>query len=113
MNTTAGIAASIAIIACAALGNLITRALPFALFGRQKEPPALIVHLGKFFPPAIIATLIIFCLKDVSFSTGSHGIPEIVSVLCVAVLHLWKKNVLISIGVGTVLYMVLIQFVFV
>ena len=69
-------------------------------------------NLGKVLTPAVIGMLVVYCLKNMSFVKHPFGIPEVVSVLVVALLHIWKRNNLLSIGVGTVLYMVLIQCVF-
>jgi len=69
--------------------------------------------LGNSLPPAIIATLVVYCLKEINFFSGNHGFPELIAVSVVALLHIWKKNTLISIGFGTIIYMILIQVVFV
>ena len=95
------------------LGTMITRFLPFLLFPDKKEPPRVITYLGKMLPPAMMGLLVVYCLKGVSVAAFPHGIPELISIAVIAALHLWKKNVFLSIGVGTVLYMVLVQFVFV
>lgn len=108
--STGQAAASILIMAAV---TFLTRALPFILFDRGKEPPKIVLYLGKVLPPAIIAMLVIYCLRDIDLLSGTHGIPELVSAVAVVLLHLWKKNNLISIFGGTVLYMVLIQAVFV
>lgn len=87
-----------------------TRFLPFLIF-RKKTPP-FVEYLGKVLPCAIMGMLVVYCLKDISFLSGSHGIPELLCCLVTAGLHLWKRNALLSIGVSTVLYMVLVQLVF-
>lgn len=99
-------------IAVAAVCTFATRLVPFAIFGGKKEVPDAINKLGKILPAAIIATLIIYCLKDVSFVSGSHGAPEIIAIAVTAILHIWKRNTLLSIGGGTICYMFLIQHVF-
>lgn len=104
---------SIIAIAVAALCTFATRLVPFALFGGKKEVPATITYLGKVLPPAIIATLIIYCIRSVDFTASPHGAAEIIAIIVTALLHIWKKNTLISIGGGTILYMFLVQFVFV
>lgn len=104
---------SIIAIAVAALCTFTTRLVPFALFGGKKEVPATITYLGKVLPPAIIATLIIYCIRSVDFTASPHGAAEIIAIVVTALLHIWKKNTLISIGGGTILYMFLVQFVFV
>ena len=76
-----------------------------------KEPPAVITYLGKVLPYAVIGLLVVFCLKDVPESTH-FGLPELIAILFIVVLHKWKKSTLLSIGGGTVLYMVLVQTVF-
>ena len=104
---------SIIAISVAALCTFATRLVPFALFGGKKEVPATITYLGKVLPPAIIATLIIYCIRSVDFTASPHGAAEIIAIVVTALLHIWKKNTLISIGGGTILYMFLVQFVFV
>ncbi len=95
------------------LGTMCTRFLPFLVFRSDKATPAFIIKLGKMLPYAVIGLLVVYCLKGVSLTEGSHGIPEAAAVLAVVALHLWKKNTLLSIGAGTALYMVLVQLVFV
>jgi len=104
-------AVSVIIIAVTAICTFITRVIPFAVFGRN-EMPKTIDYLGKVLPPAIIASLIIYCLRNVNFKTGTHGAAEIIAVIITALLHIWKRNTLISVGGGTVLYMFLIQTIF-
>jgi len=87
-----------------------TRFLPFLIF--RKRTPAFVEYLGKVLPCAIMGMLVVYCLKDVNFLTGSHGIPEILCCLVTAGLHIWRRNSLLSIGAGTVLYMLLVQLVF-
>lgn len=103
---------AVLVIAVIAVCTALTRAVPFLLFGGKKEVPDFVQYLGKILPSAIMATLIVFCLKGVSFVSGSHGLPELLAIGAVAALHLWKRNTLLSIGVGTVIYMVLVQAVF-
>lgn len=103
---------SLAVILAVALVTLLTRALPFLLLGGKKEVPPTIQYLGKVLPSAIMVILVVYCLKDVSIFQGNHGIPEFTAVITVAILHIWKKNTLLSIGIGTVLYMILVQLVF-
>lgn len=103
---------SIWIIVVAALVTAATRFLPFLVFGRGKQTPDIIVYLGKVLPYAIMGMLVVYCLKDVNFLAFPHGIPELLGCVAVAVLHIWKRNTLLSIGVGTVFYMVLVQFIF-
>lgn len=103
---------AIAIIGVVALCTLLTRALPFWILGGKKEIPATIKYLGKVLPPAIMIILVIYCLKSVNILVGSRGIPEFLAIGLVVILHLWKKNTLLSIGAGTVFYMILVQVVF-
>ncbi|MEA5084677.1 MAG: AzlD domain-containing protein [Lachnospiraceae bacterium] len=102
---------AIIIIAVAAVCTIITRAIPFIFFGGKKEIPKRVLYLGKVLPPAVIGTLIVYCLKGVNVTTAPYGIEEFISVALVAVLHAWKRNTFLSIGAGTACYMVLIQFV--
>ena len=94
------------------LGTVFTRALPFLLFPAGRPTPAYIRYLGKVLPPAIFGLLVVYCLKGVSLLSGSHGLPEAISIAFVAALHLWKRQTLLSIAGGTVCYMLLVQFVF-
>lgn len=93
-------------------GTAATRFITFICFPGGKEPPAAILYLGKALPCAVMALLVVYCLKDVSVFSGSHGLPELISLGVIVLLHLWKKNTLLSIGAGTVCYMLLVQFVF-
>ena len=104
--------AAIASIAVLAIVTFLTRVLPFLLFDRGESPPKLVVYLGRVLPPAIIAMLIIYCLRGVSFLTPGGWVPQLLCVGVVVALHLWKHNNLLSIFGGTVLYMVLVQTVF-
>ena len=99
-------------VAVVVLGTMTTRFLPFLIFPEGKEPPAVITYLGTVLPYAVIGLLVVYCLKNVRFFAGSHGIPEIAASAVVVGLHVWKRNTLLSIAVGTVLYMFLIQAVF-
>ena len=103
---------SVAIIAVAAIVTLFIRAIPFVRFGGKREVPATVTYLGKVLPPAIMVILVIYCVKGINLFTGSHGFPELLSIAVVALLHIWKKNTLLSIAVGTILYMILVQVVF-
>ena len=94
------------------LGTMLTRFLPFLLFPDGKPTPKYIRYLGTVLPAAVFGLLVVYCLKDVSLFTGSHGIPELISIVAVAALHLWKRQMLMSIAGGTVCYMLLVQLVF-
>lgn len=100
------------IVAVVALCTLFTRLLPFLLFGRNGEPSPMIQFLGKALPPSVIAILVIYCIKNVDFLVPSSIIPQTISIALVIALHIWKRNDLLSISLGTVCYMFLIQCVF-
>lgn len=103
---------SILIIAVAALVTAATRFLPFLIFRENKQTPAIVTYLGKVLPYALIGMLVVYCMKDVSFLSAPHGLPELIGCAIVAILHIWKRNTLLSIGAGTVSYMLLVQFIF-
>lgn len=109
MMTTPRIIITIAAVVAA---TMLTRFLPFIIFPAGKPTPKYIVYLGRVLPPAIFGMLVIYCLKDVTILSGSHGIPELISIAIVVGLHLWKRQMLLSIFVGTVCYMLLVQLVF-
>ena len=99
-------------IAVIALVTAALRFLPFLIFGENRKTPPLVSYLGQVLPYAIMGMLVVYCLKSVSFSAFPFGIPEILGCLVVTLLHIWKRNTLLSIGVGTVSYMLMVQFVF-
>ena len=101
---------SAALIAAMSVTTIMLRFLPFIVF--RKETPPYITYLGKVLPEAIIGMLVIYCLKDVSLLRAPFGLPEMIAATCVVGMHVWKRNSLISILTGTVIYMVLIQAVF-
>lgn len=103
---------SIWIIVVAALVTAALRFAPFLIFGSGKKTPAIITYLGKVLPFAIIGMLVVYCMKDVSFLAPPYGLPQLLGCLIVAALHVWKRNSLLSIGVGTVVYMLMLQFLF-
>lgn len=107
-----GVWTSFLIILVVALTTFGTRVVPFLLFPKGKEIPPVIQYLGKVLTPAVIGMLVVYCLKATPVLDSPHGIPEFIAVAVTAGLHVWKRNNLLSIGVGTVLYMVLIQVVF-
>lgn len=94
------------------LGTVLTRFVPFILFPTEKSTPAYIRYLGKLLPASVFGLLVIYCLKDVSIFSGTHGVPEALAIFFVVVLHLWKRQMLISIAGGTIFYMLLVQYVF-
>ena len=95
-----------------ALVTAALRFLPFLLFPDGKKRPRIITYLGTVLPFGVMAMLVIYCLKSVSVLTWPHGIPELLAILAVVLLHLWKKNTLLSIFGGTAIYMVLVQLIF-
>ena len=102
----------IIIIAVVSLGTLLTRFVPFLLFPQGKPTPKYIQYLGRVLPSAVFGLLVIYCLKNVSIFSGSRGIPELLALAVTVGLHLWKKQMLLSIAGGTIFYMLLVQFVF-
>lgn len=103
---------SVLIILAVAATTFATRVVPFLIFPKGKEIPPIIQYLGKVLTPAVIGMLVVYCLKNTTILQAPHGIPEVIAVAVTALLHVWKRNNLLSIGCGTVLYMVLIQMVF-
>lgn len=101
------------IILVCALATMLTRFLPFLLFPAGKPTPRFIRYLSFALPSAVFSMLVVYCLKSVSILEGSHGIPELIAILVVVGLHLWKKQTLLSIAGGTLIYMLMVQFVFV
>ena len=101
------------IIAVAAVCTFLTRALPFMIFNNAEALPKKIVYLGKVLPMAIMLCLIVYCVRNTAFLHYPYGLPELLGIAGVVVLHLWKRNNMISIIGGTLLYMVLVQLVFV
>ncbi|MDO4740592.1 MAG: branched-chain amino acid transporter permease [Eubacteriales bacterium] len=104
-------------IAICVFGTLCTRFLPFVLFsgkekGGRQQLPSYIVYLGRALPAAIFGMLVVYCLKNSNVLTGSHGIPELIAIAVTILLHLRKRQMLLSIAAGTVCYMLLVQFVF-
>jgi branched-subunit amino acid transport protein AzlD len=99
-------------IAVMTLVTMATRFLPFLIFGEKRKTPKSILYLGKVLPCAIMGMLVVYCLKDVAPLSFPYGLPELLGIAAVAGLHIWKRNSLLSIGVGTVFYMVLVQLVF-
>lgn len=99
-------------MAVVVLGTMLTRFLPFVLFPAGKPTPRYIQYLGKALPAAVFGMLVIYCLKNVDVLNGSHGLPEAIAIAVVAALHLWKRQMLLSIAGGTVCYMLLMQVVF-
>lgn len=100
------------IVAAMVAGTLLTRFLPFIIFPEGKKTPEFITYLGKTLPFATMGLLVVYCLKGVSITAAPHGIPEFLAVAAIVILHRLKGNSLISIGFGTVFYMILVQKIF-
>ena len=99
-------------IAMVVLGTMFTRFLPFLIFPAGRTTPRYIQYLGKVLPAAMFGLLVIYCLRSVNLLGGWHGLPEALSIAFVVLLHLWKRQMLLSIAGGTVCYMLLVQLVF-
>ena len=99
----------IMVIAVMAIVTVLIRFLPFIIFDHGKQLPKWVSYLGKVLPPAIMSMLLVFCLRNINLAEGNHGFPELICVAVAILLHSWKRNTLLSIGVSTILYMILIQ----
>ena len=99
-------------VALCVAGTMTTRFLPFVVFSSRRPTPKYVQYLGKVLPGAIFGMLVVYCLKDVSIINYSHGIPEAIAIVITVLLHLWKRQMLLSIAGGTVVYMLLVQLVF-
>lgn len=100
------------LIAVMSLVTIGLRFLPFLIFGENRKTPDLIAYLGQVLPYAIMGMLVVYCLKGISFAASPYGLPELLGCAAVVLLHLWKRNTLLSIGGGTLCYMLLVQLVF-
>ena len=100
------------LIAVIALVTIALRFLPFWIFSGKRKTPAYVSYLGKVLPFAIMGMLVVYCLRNISFTSMPFGIPELLGCGVVVALHLWKRNTLLSIAGGTVFYMILVQVVF-
>ena len=107
--TSLTITEQIITVAMVVLGTMITRFLPFLIFPADKTPPRYVQYLGRFLPAAVFGLLVVYCLRNVNFLPGSHGLPELLSILLVIGLHVWKRQMLLSIAGGTIFYMFLVQ----
>ena len=103
---------AVLMIAVISLVTAVLRFLPFLIFGENRKTPPLITYLGQVLPYAIMGMLVVYCLKGVDLTAAPFGIPEAIGCAIVAGLHVWKRNTLLSIGAGTVCYMLLVQLVF-
>lgn len=99
-------------VAAVVLATVLTRFLPFVLFPSGKPTPKFVQYLGKYLPSAVFGLLLVYCFKNVNIFTGSHGIPELAATAVTVGLHLWKKQMLLSVAGGTACYMLLLRFVF-
>lgn len=95
-----------------ALTTIFTRVLPFVAFSRCRETPRYVRYLGRVLPFAVIGMLVVYCLRGTTVTVYPFGLPEGIALAVIAALHIWKKNTLLSIGAGTVAYMLLVQVVF-
>lgn len=103
---------SVALVAIMSAVTVLLRFLPFWVFGGKKQTPPLITYLGKVLPFAIMGMLVVYCLKSIDFTQSPYALPELISCAVVAVLHIWKRNTMLSIAGGTICYMLLVQVVF-
>lgn len=99
----------ILVIAVMTVVTMLLRFLPFIVFDRGEQLPRWISYLGKVLPPAAMSMLLVYCLRNISLFEGNHGLPELICVGAAVVLHSWKRNTLISIGVSTLMYMIMVQ----
>jgi|SRR5699024_7650450 len=109
---TMSVGQQLIILGIVVLGTMLTRFLPFLVFRSDKPTPKYIQHLGRVLPSAVMGLLVVYSLREINFFEGTHGIPELVSVAVVMLLHVWKRKMFLSIVGGTVVYMMLIQFIF-
>jgi branched-subunit amino acid transport protein AzlD len=99
---------SVIVIGVVVLATMLTRFLPFFLFPEGKRPPQMVIYLGTVLPYAVMGLLVVYSLKDVSIASGTHGLPEGISIFVIVLLHVWKRNMLLSIAGGTLLYLLLV-----
>lgn len=92
-----------------ALATMLTRFLVFFLFPAGRETPPFMKYLGNVLPPAVLGMLVVYCYRSIDFTSSSHGIPEVLAGLAVILCQKWKKNMFLSIVVGTALYMLLLR----
>ena len=99
-------------VAAVVVATMLTRFLPFILIGNKRETPPYIKYLGKVLPCAVFAMLIVYCLRNVDLSSSTHALPEILSIALTVAVHIFRRQMLLSIASGTIFYMALVQFVF-
>lgn len=103
---------TIMIILVVSLTTIFTRVLPFWIFRGKEKLPDTVMYIGKVLPPAIMVILVVYCLRGINILMPSEWIPDMMAVIVVAALHIWKKNTLLSISVGTIFYMIMVQKIF-
>ncbi len=108
MNTTH----SLLLILTVAAMTALTRVLPFLIFGGKRQPPRAVLYLGRVLPCAIMGMLVVYCLRGVTPALWPHGLPELIGVALAVLLHVWRRNTLLSVGVSTAVYMILVQAAF-
>ena len=94
------------------LGVLATRIVPVLIFGRGEKVPEFILYLGRVVPYTAMGLLIVYCLRDVPVFEAPHGLPELIALSAVAATYIWKRNTILSVVIGTALYMFLVQSIF-
>ena len=99
-------------ILCVAAGTILTRFSPFLLFPEHRKQPKVVEYLSTMIPAAMMGLLVVYCLKDMTPLQYPYALPELIAIAVIVVLHLWRRNVLLSLGAGTVVYMLLVQLVF-
>ncbi|MDD4642834.1 MAG: AzlD domain-containing protein [Erysipelotrichaceae bacterium] len=104
---------TIIIIVAIAAGTIITRFLPFVIFPEHKTPSHHLLYLGKALPPSMMGLLVVYCLKDVNITIAYHGLAELIAIIIIVILHKWRENVLLSIALGTIVYMILVKNLFI
>lgn len=97
------------VIAVMTIVTILLRFLPFMIFDHGEQLPGGISYLGKVLPPAIMSMLLVYCIRNINLVEGNHGFPELICVGVAMLMHNWKRNTLLSIGVSTLLYMIIIQ----
>ena len=101
-----------ALVAVIAAVTILLRFLPFVIFGGGRPTPRYVVYLARVLPCAIMGMLVVYCLRNVTPLSPPYGVPELIGVVLAVLLHVWKRNTLLSIGGSTVVYMLLVQLVF-
>ena len=99
-------------VALMGLSVMLTRFLPFILFPTEKHTPHFVLFLGKYLPSAVFGMLVVYCLKDIKFSEDTQGLPELIGIAITVMLHLWRKNMMLTIPGGTIAYMLMVQWIF-